>query len=280
MANTNWNNPTTGSNYLTLPGESNARDLSILIGDFAGDTNVPEGALATIVGKRHIERFNSSTWDVVSHLPTYGGTVAGTANAITLAHSPALTAYEDGQVFIFTPSAANTGATTVNVDTLGAKACKLTDGSAFVGGELASGVPALFLYFDGAMYLMSAPVYPWTAWNPSAFTGFSANPVGVHLYKLDASKGVKIAIRHASPGTSNANTFKIALPFKSATIPTLEWSTCFGLVDNGVKQAGPGYAQILSASTTLDLYKDWNLTTWTDSNGKRVIGLEMFYQRA
>ena len=51
----------------------------------------------------------------------YVGTVGGTADAITLTPSPAITAYAAGQLFAFIASGANTGATTVNVSGLGAK---------------------------------------------------------------------------------------------------------------------------------------------------------------
>lgn len=52
---------------------------------------------------------------------TYVAVVGGTANAITLSPSPAITSYAAGQRFSFVAASTNTGAVTVNVSGLGAK---------------------------------------------------------------------------------------------------------------------------------------------------------------
>lgn len=68
----------------------------------------------------------------------YCGLATGTADVITLSSTPAITAYEDGQRFVFVTSGANTGAVTINVDSVGASACKL-EGQDPGAGDLASG---------------------------------------------------------------------------------------------------------------------------------------------
>lgn len=68
----------------------------------------------------------------------YCGLATGTADAITLSSTPAISAYEDGQRFVFVTSGANTGAVTINVDSVGASACKL-EGQDPGAGDLASG---------------------------------------------------------------------------------------------------------------------------------------------
>lgn len=68
----------------------------------------------------------------------YVGTVAGTANAITLTPSPAIAAYAAGQKFSFIVGATNTGSVTVAISGLAAKAIK--NGTlSLVGGELRIG---------------------------------------------------------------------------------------------------------------------------------------------
>lgn len=59
----------------------------------------------------------------------------GTANAMTLTLAPAITAYAAGQVFYFKASTANTAATTVNVNGVGAKNI-YENGAALQGGEI------------------------------------------------------------------------------------------------------------------------------------------------
>jgi exosome complex RNA-binding protein Csl4 len=60
----------------------------------------------------------------------YVATVGGTADAITLTPSPAITAYVAGQRFTFIAGGTNTGAATVNVSGVGAVAIRRNDGSA------------------------------------------------------------------------------------------------------------------------------------------------------
>lgn len=78
------------------------------------------------------------------------GTVGGTANAITLTLTPAITAYVTGQLFSLIPTADNTSATTINVNGVGVVNV-FSSGVAMVGGELKNGVPALIEY-DGTRF--------------------------------------------------------------------------------------------------------------------------------
>jgi len=77
------------------------------------------------------------------------GTIAGT-NTITAVASPVITAYASGQRFVFTPANTNSGATTINIDGLGAKNVYLRN-AACTGGELVQNVPAEILY-DGTQF--------------------------------------------------------------------------------------------------------------------------------
>jgi hypothetical protein len=68
----------------------------------------------------------------------WSGTTGGTANAITVSTSPAITAYAAGQVVRFTATNNNTGATTIAWSGLTAKAAQW-GGAAMVGGEIVTG---------------------------------------------------------------------------------------------------------------------------------------------
>lgn len=81
------------------------------------------------------------------------GTIAGT-NTITAVGSPTVTAYAANQVFRFIPAATNTGATTINIDGLGAKNI-YWDGAALFGGELKINVPAQ-IFYDGTQFNLMA----------------------------------------------------------------------------------------------------------------------------
>lgn len=75
--------------------------------------------------------------------------VSGT-NTITGTLTPDLAAYSAGMIIVFTPANTNTGATTLNIDSLGALAVLNLDGTACVGGELAATIPALVLLNSAA----------------------------------------------------------------------------------------------------------------------------------
>lgn len=69
----------------------------------------------------------------------YGGTAGGTADAITLAPVPGITAYAAGQTFTFKAASTNTGAMTVDVSTVGAGNLVWPDGTALAAGDVVSG---------------------------------------------------------------------------------------------------------------------------------------------
>lgn len=76
-------------------------------------------------------------------------TVAGTGDAVTVTLASGITAYATGQFFKFIAGAANTGAATLNVNSIGAKAIRKISGGtdvALVAGDLAAGVTYEVVY--------------------------------------------------------------------------------------------------------------------------------------
>jgi hypothetical protein len=80
--------------------------------------------------------------------------VAGT-NTITGSLTPAITAYATGMVIFFTPAADNTGAVTINVNSVGAKALQV-NGSALTGGECSTSSVHGVVY-DGTQFQLINP---------------------------------------------------------------------------------------------------------------------------
>ena len=79
-------------------------------------------------------------------------TVTGT-DTITGTMSPALTAYAAGQLFYFIANAANTGAMTINIDGLGAKAITRDGSTALIAGDVNTGEIVVICY-DGTRFQM------------------------------------------------------------------------------------------------------------------------------
>lgn len=74
--------------------------------------------------------------------------VGGTANAITCSADVTLLAYTLGLTFWLTPLYNNTGAATINIDSVGVKSFKDSSGDALPQGGLLQGVPVL-IFYDG-----------------------------------------------------------------------------------------------------------------------------------
>jgi len=78
---------------------------------------------------------------------------SGAANAYLIALPTTLTAYTAGLTVWMKASAANTGASTINVDSVGVKSIKQHDGSALEADDIASGA-IVNLSYDGTNFLM------------------------------------------------------------------------------------------------------------------------------
>jgi hypothetical protein len=86
---------------------------------------------------------------------TKAGSVSGT-DTIIASLTPALPAYVEGMAVVFEPAANNTGAVTLALNGLTAKAVKRPYGAALLPRDLVSGVPALIVY-DGTDFLLINP---------------------------------------------------------------------------------------------------------------------------
>lgn len=113
-----------GSNKFTNLGSGNARTDSVNFGQ------IQDGAIS------------------------YGGTSSGT-DTITFTLSPALTAYAAGQRFTFLAGGTNTGATTLNINSLGAKAIQKL-GAALVAGDITAN-DIVEVEYDGTQFQMLSP---------------------------------------------------------------------------------------------------------------------------
>lgn len=82
------------------------------------------------------------------------GTSGGTANALTLTASPVPGGYVAGQAFRFIAGNSNTGAATVNVNSLGAKTIQ-SGGAALASGDITAGRTYTIVY-DGTNFQIGA----------------------------------------------------------------------------------------------------------------------------
>ena len=126
-------------------------------------------------------------------IPTFvpPASVSGTANAINLLPTPAITAYGGGQRFSFIPPAGpNTGATTISTSGLGVRNLVYADGTAMTGGEL--GTSGVYDIEDnGTNYVLmnSSQGSSYAAWTP--VLRFGGASVGI-TYGTQTGKYLKV----------------------------------------------------------------------------------------
>lgn len=121
--------------------------------------NIPfSGFKLTGIGAATARTDAASLASIQDGTGVYVATVGGTADAITLTPSPAITAYAAGQEFWFIASGANTTATTVTISGIGggAKAVTKNGTTALVAGDIASGALTGIRY-DGTRFQLVGP---------------------------------------------------------------------------------------------------------------------------
>lgn len=109
-----------------------------------------------------------NVYGAMTSTATYLTVVGGTANAITATSifTDELTAYVEGMQFWFKPSAANTGATTIDIQSLGAKDITKCGTIALAAGDLQANEIACIVY-DGTRFQLVSPYYAEGSWTPS-----------------------------------------------------------------------------------------------------------------
>jgi hypothetical protein len=126
----------------------------------------------TNVGNATARTMYASAGQVQDSTLTYLTSVAGT-NAITASAPIVMTAYAAGQTFQFIASASNTGATTININSIGLKSITRDGTTALVAGDIVSG-GAYQLIYDGTQFQLT------NSSNASVqVTSFSAGTTGL-----------------------------------------------------------------------------------------------------
>jgi hypothetical protein len=135
--------------YVRLNVESlHARNLHDLLADLAEIAN----GLQT-----DVESNDDDIADTQNDEPTWLGTITGT-DTLTGTATPTRAAYTDGMRFAFVVANNNTGAVTLNVDSIGAEDVVAPDGSALVADDfVAGGIVEVRYSSDEDAFIMTSP---------------------------------------------------------------------------------------------------------------------------
>jgi hypothetical protein len=117
--------------------------------------------------------------------------------------------------------------------------------------------------------LIQHPIFEtrWLDWAPTP-TGFSAVPTTLaNRYRIE--KGTCTVISRAvTPGTSNATTYTIPLPFVAKTVTNMVWQATGTGRDNSVDLTVAIRVAVSSAASVMDVFTNYLSGTWTGSNTK------------
>jgi len=158
----------------------------------------------------------ASAADVIDNHLTYYVTT-GSSNAYVLTPSPSIGAYAEGQVLYFRANHTNTGASTLNVNSLGAIAIEWNDGTALSAGDITLGRYYAVIYdandTPDSFKLLASRV------GSTTHDGFSDFVADEHV----AHSGVSVIAANGGLAASNNNlSSNIGLSMDTSTLTTIE----------------------------------------------------------
>jgi hypothetical protein len=222
--------------------------------------------------KRSYDRDHAGTWC----------TVGGTGNAITLAYAVAPASYVQGEKYAFKAIAANSGATTVNINGLGAKSVfkkTLAGTVACTGNEIQNG-DLVELEYDGTQFQIMGQ-----AANAGSFAGgtltLATNMSGAAFNEAQVSIasatttniGAAAANYLSVTGTTAITAFDAV---QAGTERTLEFQGALTLTNNAAIIL-PGGANITTAAGDTAIFRsegagNWRCVSYMRANGQTIYG--------
>lgn len=203
-------------------------------------------------------------------------TSSGTANAQTLTTGFSMSAYQQDMLMAFEAGATNTGAMTLNVDTIGAKSVVHPDGSALTAGDVTSGGIYQVVYEAGADKLILLGIEgaikkgTHTIWVPSAAMA-PATTNGPSRTTVEASTNLQnYSVLDFDDGTDEHAHFQIAMPkgWNEGTVTFQPFWTTTATDTDGVSWGLQGVA--VSDGDTIDA--SWGTAVVVDDAGQSAAG--------
>jgi len=195
--------------------------------------NLPMGGFAhTGVADATVRTQYASAGQIQDSAFTYLTSAAGT-NVMTATAALGMSAYVTGQRFFFVAPSTNTGACTLNINSIGVKSVTKTGTTALVAGDIQSGAVVQVVY-DGTEFQL---LNPYLNVN-TLVTSWSGGATGLKTYTTP-TKSVTIsfaspAVFTVSSGDLPANNTQIEL-FTTGTLPTgLSVNTTYYVVNSSV----------------------------------------------
>ncbi len=212
----------------------------------------------------------------------YLASVSG-SNTITASISPAITAYAAGQVFRFVASASNTGATTININSLGAKAITKYGTTALSTGDiLINGIYEVV--YNGTQFQLINSSIEFSGGTVANATTFNSD-ITMSGSMDKWAKGADVASATALPLITDGNYFDVTgtttiTSFNSVGVGTwirLHFDAALTLTHNATDLILPSGANITTAAGDEAEFieyasGDYRCVSYTKANGTAVVG--------
>jgi hypothetical protein len=163
-------------------------------------TNGSSDSLINFAEQQLPSTLNNSNRVVMARLAEFykdiSGTLlaGGTANALTVTSNMAFTTYANGRILALRSGSDNSGATTLNVNSIGNKAVRKISGIsgasdvALTGGEIQAGAPYLYIYSEAANSAAGA----WILVNPTLFAATNRFYAAQEIYLTASGEAFRL----------------------------------------------------------------------------------------
>jgi len=263
----------TGSTISSTWANNTLNDMATaLTGSIAKDGqttptgNLPMGGYAhTSVADATVRTMYATAGQVQDGSFTLLTSVSGT-NAITATGAIGMSAYVAGQRFSFVAAGTNTGAATININSIGAKSLTKNGTTALAAGEVTSGTVYQIVY-DGTQFQLLNPTITSIVSSFSAgTTGLTPNTSTTGAVTLAGTLGVANGGTGAATLTSNA----VVLGNGTSAVQTVAPSTSGNVLQSDGTTWTSAANQYIGVGQTLQNPTRAAGTTYTNSTGKPI----------
>jgi hypothetical protein len=198
----------------------------------------------------------------VSSTSNYGGSDTGAANAYILTYTANFTSYTNGLTVTFIPANTNTGASTININSIGAVAIQNPDGSALQAGQIVAS-QLVTLVYQGTSFRLQL-----TGTNP-LFLPFLTSVVAGTTIK-DAGGTAQIIGYRDIPMNVQNNTYSTVLADAGKTIYHTDGSAYTWTIASGLGYAVGSvisFVNYASAAVSINIAISGGTLVWSPSGG-------------